>query len=104
MAFEIIATRAGTSTATSSCRGGAFGAAAEHSEVVGHDFEAGTLLAFLVLPFAGLDATFDEDERALLEVLLGDLGLLAPNDNLVPFGALLALAVAVLIRFPLRSL
>ena len=46
--------------------GHAFTAPAEHAEIVGNDFEAGALLAFLVLPLAGLDATFDKNERALL--------------------------------------
>src|SRR6266850_1379991 len=67
MAFEVIAARAGTCATTGGGgRSGAFRAASEHAEVAGHDFEAGALLAFLVLPFAGLDAAFDEDERALL--------------------------------------
>src|SRR2546421_9042907 len=57
MAFEVIAaTRAGTSTFASPSRGSTFGAATEHPEVVRHDFEAGALLAFLILPFAGLNA------------------------------------------------
>ncbi len=37
-------------------RGHAIAAAAEHAEIGGYDFEAGALLAFLILPFAGLDA------------------------------------------------
>src|SRR4029077_19958668 len=73
-------------------------AATEHAEIIGDDFKAGALLAFLVLPFAGLDAAFDKDERALLQILLGDFGLLAPDDNLVPLGAFLALAVFVFVR------
>jgi len=55
-------------------------------------------LAFFVLPFARLDAAFDENERALLQVLLGDFGLLAPDDDFVPFGALLAFPVFVFVR------
>src|SRR5216683_4490916 len=58
----------------------AVGTAAKHAEVVGHNFKAGTLLAFLVLPFAGLDAALDEHQRTLLQILLRDFGLLAPDD------------------------
>src|SRR5882672_3131742 len=99
MAFEVIAAGAGACATTGAGCGCAFGAAAEHSEVVGYDFEAGALLAFLVLPLAGLDTAFDEDERALLEILLRDLRLLAPDDDFVPLGALLLFAVAVFVGF-----
>src|SRR5882672_7226426 len=99
MTFEVIAARAGPCAATGAGCGCAFGAAAEHAKVVGDNFEAGALLAFLVLPFAGLDAAFDEDERALLEILLRDLRLLAPDDDFVPLGALLLFAVAVFVGF-----
>src|SRR6266480_162280 len=97
MAFHVIAagTRCCAATAAS-CS--AFGAATQHAEVADNDFKAGALLAFLVLPFAGLDAAFDEDQRALLEILLGDFGLFAPDDDLVPLGALLALPVFVFVR------
>src|SRR6266566_3909955 len=78
---------------------GDFGAATQHAEVIGHDFKTGALLAFLVLPFAGLDAALDEDQRTLLEILLSDFGLFAPHDDLVPLGALLALTVFVFVRF-----
>src|SRR5882762_480847 len=99
MAFEVIASaRAGTNTSVSPSRGSTFGAATEHPEVVRHDFKAGALLAFLVLPFAGLDAAFDKDQRTLLEILLGDFGLLAPDDDLVPLGTFLAFAVLVFVR------
>jgi hypothetical protein len=73
--------------------------AAEHAEIGGHDFEASALLAFFILPLAGLNAALDENQRALLQILLGDFGLLAPDDDLMPFGALLALAVFVFIGF-----
>ncbi len=66
MAFEVIAAGAGACATTGAGCRCPFGAAAEHAKVVGHDFEAGALLAFLVLPLAGLDTAFDEDERALL--------------------------------------
>src|SRR5713101_8997017 len=88
----------GIAAGSSGSGGGAFGAPAEHAEIVGNDLEAGALLAFFILPFAGLDASLDENQRASLEVLLGDFGLLAPDDNLVPLRALLPLTVAVLVR------
>src|SRR6266436_2228121 len=99
---EVVAAAAArsASTGTGSCAGcGAFRASAEHAEIAGHDFRAGALLAFLVLPLAGLDASLDEDQRAFLQILLGDFGLFAPDDDFVPLGALLALAVAVLVGF-----
>ena len=60
----IAAPGCGACTASAGCS--AFGAAAEHAEVGGDNLEAGALLAFLVLPFAGLDAAFDKNEGALL--------------------------------------
>src|SRR5207249_2409419 len=64
-----------------------------------HDIEAGSLLAFLVLPFAGLDAALDIDHGPLFEVLLADLRKLAPGSDAMPFGALLTLAIFVFVRF-----
>lgn len=84
--------------ASCACRH-AVAASAEHAEIGGDDFEAGALLAFLILPFARLDAALDEDEGAFFQVLLGDFGLLSPNNNFVPFGAFLPLAVFVFVRF-----
>jgi len=55
--------------------------------------------ALVGLPLARLNATFDENQGTLFEILLSDLGLLAPNNNFVPLGALLALAVAIFIGF-----
>src|SRR6266480_2258459 len=78
VAFEVIApTSAGTSTSAGPRpgRGSAFGAATQHAEVAGDNLKAGALLAFLVLPFAGLDAAFDEDQRTLLKILLSNFSL-----------------------------
>jgi hypothetical protein len=44
-----------------------------------------------------LNAPFDENQRTLLQIFLGDLRLFAPHDDLVPLGALLAFAVAVFV-------
>ena len=101
MAFEVIApTSAGTSTSASPSpgRGSAFGAATQHAEVAGDNLKAGALLTFFVLPFAGLDAAFDEDQRTLLKILLSNFSLFAPHDDLVPLGPLLALPVFVFVR------
>src|SRR6267378_776631 len=86
VAFHVVATRTGCCAATTACRS-AFSAATQHAEIAGDNFKAGAFLAFLVLPFAGLDAAFDENQRTLLEILLGDFGLFAPYDDLVPLGA-----------------
>src|SRR5689334_8077948 len=52
-------------SATGSCAGagcGAVGASAQHAEIARDDIVASALLAFLVLPLAGLDATLDENQ------------------------------------------
>src|SRR4029077_12562275 len=54
-------------------------------------------LPLFILPLARLNSSLDVNQRALLQILLGDFRLLAPYNNLVPLGALLALAVAVLV-------
>src|SRR5258706_16247714 len=74
-------------------------AGAEHAEICGHDLEAGAFLSFFVGPLAGLDAAFQIDLRTLFQVLLGNLRLFGPDNDFVPFGALLALAVLVLEAF-----
>src|SRR4029077_15218764 len=44
-----------------------------------------------------LDASLEEDQRAFMQILLRNLRLFAPDDDLVPFRALLAFAVAIFI-------
>src|ERR1700726_1871679 len=51
-------------------RGDSAAAAPEHGKVRSHNFEAGALLAFFVLPFAGLNPALDKNQRALFQVLL----------------------------------
>ena len=46
-----------------------------------------------------MNAPFDEDQGTLLQILLRDFRLLAPDDYFVPFGALLPFAVAVFVGF-----
>src|SRR5215469_11481784 len=78
---------------------GGFGAPAQHAKSVGNNLETGALLTFLVLPLAGLNAPFDEHQGTLLQILLRDFRLLTPDHYFVPFGALLAFAVAVFVGF-----
>src|SRR6266704_3188715 len=97
MGFDVIA--AGASCAATAACGSAFGAATQHAEVGGNNLRGCPLLAFFVLPFTRLNAAFEIEERTLFQILLSDLGQFAPHDDLVPLGALLALAVFVLVRF-----
>src|SRR6516225_7366854 len=78
----------------------AFGARGKHAHDIGYDFRCLALLAVtLVLPLSRLQSAFHVDEHALLEILLGNLGELAPENNAVPFCAFLTLAAAALERF-----
>src|SRR5947209_6811658 len=71
-------------------------APAEHLEVLADDLGLVPLLArLLVVPGTRLEPSLQVDLLALGEVLAGDLGLLAPDDDLVPLGLLLLLAVLV---------
>ena len=59
---EVVATAGcGGASAGAGANGHAVAAAAEHAEIGGDNFKAGALLAFLILPLAGLDAAFDKD-------------------------------------------
>src|SRR5260370_20767120 len=71
-------------------RHSALGASAKHAKVIGYDLHRGALLAFAVVPLPRLNASFDKNQRALVQVLLRHLRLLAPHDDAVPLGALLA--------------
>src|SRR3979411_2780928 len=74
-------------------------ARAEHAKISGDDFVAGAFLSFFIGPLAGLDAAFQIDLRTLFQILLSDLRLFGPDDNFVPFSALLALTVFIFERF-----
>src|SRR6266478_3121362 len=97
VAFHVVA--AGARCAATAARGSSFGAAAEHAEVGGDNLGGGALLAFFVLPFTRLNAAFEIEERTLFQILLSDFGQFAPHDDLVPFGAFLALAIFILVGF-----
>src|SRR5215471_14019227 len=94
--FMLFAAVACSKAAATRC---AVATATQHAEIRGYNFKAGALLPLFVLPLARLDAPFDENKRAFLQVLLSDLRLFAPNHNFVPFRALLALAVFVAVGF-----
>src|SRR5260370_17768183 len=66
-------------------RHSALGASAKHAKVIGYDLHRGALLAFAVVPLPRLNASFDKNQRALVQLLLRDLSLLAPHDDAVPF-------------------
>src|SRR6185503_4666561 len=70
-------------------------AAAEELDVVRDDLGDVSLVAFLVVVVARLDPTLDVDLASLREVLRADLRALAPHDDSMPLGALLALPVLV---------
>ncbi|ODR93450.1 hypothetical protein AUC69_04415 [Methyloceanibacter superfactus] len=58
-----------------------------------HDLRGVALLALLVLPFAGLQLAFQINLRALLQILLGDLGqALVEDHDAMPLRALAPLA------------
>ena len=59
-----------------------------------HDFRGLALIAFLVGEFARLQLALDIDLRALLQILLRDLAeILVEDHDIMPFGAILALAL-----------
>jgi hypothetical protein len=63
-------------------------AAAEQLDTVGDDLRRVPLLPVLVVPRPRLDAAFDVDLLALLQVILQRLGLLAQQDDAMPLGLL----------------
>ena len=105
-AAGVIATAAKVSaTATAA----AFAATIKHGqrrvEALKNDFRRVTIIAVLVLPFAGLQRAFDVELGALLDVLLNDLAkAFIEDDDRVPFGLFFALArIAVTPAFRRRN-
>src|SRR6202034_1842262 len=82
--------RAATGSATRTA------AAAEHLQLVADDLGRVTLVALLVLPFAGAQAPFDIDLRALAQIFAGDLGEAPEERHAMPLGALLLLAALLI--------
>src|SRR5690606_25601532 len=83
--------RAGAVAATATTALAAF-TAAEQLHLVGDDLGRPAILAFLVLPLAGLQVALDVAGAAFLEVLAGDLGESVEEHHPVPFGFLATLA------------
>ena len=70
-----------------------FAPAAQENQITGHDFGHVFLLAGgLVVPGAGLQASFDVDLAALLQIFAGDLRQALPEHDVVPLGAVLPFA------------
>jgi hypothetical protein len=67
-------------------------AAPEELDALGDHLGDVALLAFLVVVLAAPDRALDEDLAALVQVLAAALGLLSPDDDVVPFRPFLALA------------
>ena len=70
-------------------------AAVEHFHFAGHDVVCSALDAVFAGVFAALDAAFDIHFAAFFQILAGNFRQAAEHTDVVPFGALLALAVAV---------
>src|SRR5579863_9130985 len=85
--------------AASHARRCSFGAASQHPEICSYNLETRPFLALFILPFSRLDASFDKDQRTLLQVLLVNFRLFAPDDDLVPLRTLLSFARPALIGF-----
>src|ERR1051325_12099143 len=74
-------------------------AAAQHGKGFANHFSGVTLVAVFIFPRAGAQFPFNIDLHALLQILLSHIGQAAPQNNIMPFGLLLAVPVLVLIRF-----
>src|SRR5262249_48229438 len=69
--------------------------AAQEAHVLRDDLGDVALVAVLVVVVARADRALDEDLPALTQVLAAVLALLSPDDDVVPLGTLLALALGV---------
>jgi hypothetical protein len=90
---------AGGASASRGTGGCAIALAAEESEIGDDNFSGGFLLAFLILPFPSLESALEIGLATFLEEFLNYFGLFAPDYEPMPFRALLALAIAVFVRF-----
>jgi hypothetical protein len=72
-------------------------AAAQQLHLGGHDVGGVLFHAVLVGVLARLQAPFDVDRAALLQVFAGDLGHAVEEDHAVPFGFFLALAAGLVL-------
>jgi hypothetical protein len=85
------ATTAAAATGGPAARAVAAPAAAQELDALGDHLGDVALLAFLVVVLAAPDRALDEDLAALVQVLAAALGLLSPDDDVVPLGAFLLL-------------
>jgi hypothetical protein len=72
--------------------------AGKHLDRRRHDFGLPVARAAVVVPLAGLQAALDGDLLALAEVLAADLRQAVPDDHVVVFRALLAVAAELVCR------
>ena len=72
---------------------------AQHFHFVGDNVVCGTLDTVFALIFSALDAALQINLAAFAQVLAGDFGQTAVHGDVVPFGTLYALAVAVVPSF-----
>ena len=72
---------------------------ADHFHFVGDDVVSRAFDAVFAGVFAALNAAFDIHFTPFFQILAGDFGQAAIHGDVVPLGALLALAVAVVPRF-----
>src|SRR5262249_62269840 len=75
----------------------AFRSAAKHDHVARPDLGSRSLDAFLIVPFAGLQSTFDVDLLSFGQILIADFSQTVPHHHIVPFGFLLALTRRLLV-------
>jgi len=66
------------------------GTTTEHDHIACAYFGGLTLITFLIVPLAGLQASFDIDELAFGQILVADFSKPVPCNDGMPFGAFLA--------------
>src|SRR3990172_5652144 len=71
---------------------------AQHHHLVRNEFHAGVFLAFLVIPAAGLQASFDVDLLSLKQILLASFGKITPGDHIEPLGFTVTLTIGAVPR------
>src|ERR1700722_2013402 len=95
--FVIAACRCRGSAGTAAIFASAFAASTKQYQIAGHNFGHVLFLSrCLIVPGAGLQATFDVNFAAFFQVLAGDLRQTLPEDDIVPLRPVLPLAVFTL--------
>lgn len=80
-----------------------FGTLVQHHQVVGDNLGGVLLVVVLVFPGAGSESALNINEAALAQILLGQLGKAAPQNDGVPFGLLDLFTGPVLVSFSSRQ-